>query len=92
MFGLAIKTSWVKFANTLRLRMLLRMSELTIKPGFFQPNLDLTKAAEPAGFLTTDALVQPGYTNSTGKGNPFWQRFYDLVVARFRALEIFGPQ
>ncbi len=76
MFG-GDKTLWVQFANTVRLRMLLRMSELTTKPDFFQSNLDLTKN-ETAGFLTTDALVQPGYTNSTGKGNPFWERFYDL--------------
>ncbi len=76
MFG-GDKTKWIQFANTVRLRMLLRMSELTTKPAFFQPNLDLTKN-EAAGFLSTDALVQPGYTNSTGKGNPFWQRFYDL--------------
>lgn len=76
MFG-GSKTSWVKFANTIRLQMLLRMSQLTTKPAFFQPNLALT-VAEPAGFLTTDALVQPGYVNSTGQGNPFWQRFYNL--------------
>ena len=76
MFG-GDKTKWVQFANTVRLRMLLRMSELTAKPAFFQPNLDLTKN-EAAGFLTADALVQPGYSNSSGKGNPFWQRFYDL--------------
>ncbi|MEO7562070.1 MAG: SusD/RagB family nutrient-binding outer membrane lipoprotein [Ferruginibacter sp.] len=77
MFG-GDKTLWVKFANTVRLRMLLRMSELTAKPAFFQQNLDLTKN-ESAGFLTTDALVQPGYVNSSGKGNPFWQRFYNLT-------------
>ncbi len=71
------KTRWVQFANTIRLRMLLRMSELATKPAFFQPNLDLTKN-EPVGFMTSDVTVQPGYTNSTGKGNPFWQRFYDL--------------
>lgn len=71
------KTSWVKFANTIRLEMLLKMSQLTTKPAFFQPNLALT-VAEPGGFLTTDALVQPGYVNSTGQGNPFWQRFYNL--------------
>ncbi|MEO7767802.1 MAG: SusD/RagB family nutrient-binding outer membrane lipoprotein [Ferruginibacter sp.] len=71
------KDLWVQFANTVRLRMLLRMSELPTKPAFFQPNIDLTKN-EAAGFLATDALVQPGYVNSTGKGNPFWQRFYDL--------------
>ena len=76
MFG-GIQSKWVQFANTLRLRMLLRMSELASKPAFFQPNLDLTKN-ESEGFLTQDALVQPGYTNSAGKANPFWQRFYDL--------------
>lgn len=71
------QTSWIQFANTVRLRMLLRMSELGTKPTFFQLNLDLAKN-EPAGFLKKDALVQPGYTNSAGKGNPFWERFYDL--------------
>lgn len=76
MFG-GNKTLWVKFANTIRLEMLLRMSQLTTKPAFFQPNVALT-VAEPAGFLTTDAVVQPGYVNSTGQGNPFWQRFYNL--------------
>jgi len=76
MFG-GDKTKWVQFANTLRLRMLLRMSQLTTKPDFFQSNVTLT-ANESAGFLTTDAVVQPGYVNSTGQGNPFWQRFYNL--------------
>lgn len=76
MFG-GDKTLWVQFANTIRLEMLLRMSQLATKPDFFQPNLALT-TAEPAGFLTTDALVQPGYLNSAGQGNPFWQRFYNL--------------
>ena len=76
MFG-GDKTKWVQFANTVRLRMLLRMSELAAKPAFFQTNLDLTKN-EAAGFITADALVQPGYSNSAGKGNPFWQRYYDL--------------
>lgn len=76
MFG-GDKILWVQFANTIRLEMLMKMSQLSTKPGFFQPNMDLTKA-EPAGFLTTDALVQPGYLNSAGQGNPFWQRFYNL--------------
>jgi hypothetical protein len=77
MFG-GDKTSWIQFANTVRLNMLLRMSEMATKPVFFQPNVDLTKN-ESAGFLTTDALVDPGYVNSTGKGNPFWQRFWNLT-------------
>lgn len=72
------QTLWIQFANTVRLRMLLRMSELAAKPAYFQPNLDLTKN-QTEGFLSVDALVQPGYVNSTGKGNPFWQRFYNLT-------------
>ena len=48
MFG-GDKTSWIQFANTVRLNMLLRMSELATKPDFFQPNVDLTKN-ESAGF------------------------------------------
>jgi hypothetical protein len=77
MFG-GDKTSWIQFGNTVRLNMLLRMSEMAAKPDFFQPNVDLTKN-ESAGFLTKDALVNPGYVNSTGKGNPFWQRFWNLT-------------
>lgn len=76
MFG-GDKTSWIQFANTVRLEMLLRMSQLNTKPAFFQSNLDATKS-EPEGFLTEDALVNPGYVNSAGQGNPFWQRFYNL--------------
>ncbi len=77
MFG-GDKDSWVQFANTVRLEMLLRMSQLATKPDFFQTNLTLTQN-EPDGFLTSDALVQPGYLNSSGQGNPFWQRFYNLT-------------
>ena len=76
MFG-GDKTLWVQFANTVRLRMVLRMSQLSTPPDFFQTAKAAT-AAETAGFLTEDALVQPGYVNSTGQGNPFWQRFYNL--------------
>ncbi|HEY2721341.1 MAG TPA: SusD/RagB family nutrient-binding outer membrane lipoprotein, partial [Chitinophagaceae bacterium] len=76
MFG-GDKTSWIRFANTVRLEMILRMSQLQTKPDFFQTAVTAA-AAEPNGFLTDDALVQPGYVNSAGQGNPFWQRFYNL--------------
>jgi hypothetical protein len=78
MFG-GDKTLWVQFANTVRLGMVLRMSQMATKPDFFQPNLTAT-VSDSAGFLTTDALVQPGYINSAGQGNPFWQRFYNLSM------------
>jgi hypothetical protein len=71
------KNKWMQFANTVKLRMLIRMSEMATKPAFFQAELNTVKA-DPAGFLTTDALVQPGYSNATAKGNPFWQRYFDV--------------
>src|SRR5690348_8468743 len=75
--------------------MLLRMSQMAATPDFFQPNLALTQS-EPDGLLTADAVVQPGYTNSSGQGNPFWQRFYHLTgglvssFGDFWAANIFG--
>ncbi len=71
------KTKWMKFANTVKLRMLMRMTEMTAKPAFFASEL-ATVVADPNGFLTADALVQPGYSNATGKGNVFWQRYFDV--------------
>ncbi len=71
------KTLWLKFANSIKLRMLIRMSEMTSKPPYFNAEL-ATVAADPNGFLTTDALVQPGYQNSPGKANPFWQIYFDI--------------
>lgn len=67
-------TNWVRLANTLRLRILLRQS--------FVPELDAYVRAEmtklqnsPDGFLTIDAQVQPGYLQTAGKQNPFWNRY-----------------
>ena len=66
-------SQWVRFANTLKLRMLLRISGV--------PSLS-TYASEKfagfdvsGGFLTEDALVNPGYTESAGKQNPYWDRY-----------------
>lgn len=57
---------WTKFANTVKLRLLLRQSQV---------NEAAAKAAAAklsGGFLTEDATVNPGYLNSAGKTNPFW--------------------
>jgi len=61
-------TKWKKFANTLKLRMLIRMSGV--------PALSATAAAKFAaldltlGFITDDAIVNPGYVKD--KPNPTW--------------------
>lgn len=57
---------WINFANTVKLRLLLRQSEVNGAAAQTQA------AALSGGFLTADADVNPGYLNSAGKTNPFW--------------------
>ena len=56
--------SWIKFANTIKLRLILRSNG---KVAFTNKNFNA------AGFLTDDALVNPGYTQTAGKQNPTWE-------------------
>jgi hypothetical protein len=66
-------TLWIKLANTIRLRILLRQSEL---PGF-NPTAELAKITDNGGVLMSGqtADVNPGYENAVGKQNPFYARF-----------------
>lgn len=60
--------AWKKYANTLKLRMLLRLSAKSEFDGFVSQgfaNLDLT-----LGFLDDDAIVDPGY--ELNRPNPAW--------------------
>ena len=56
-------TKWKQFANTLKLRLLIHGNG---KVTFANTTFDA------AGFLTTDALVNPGFTRDNGKQNPKW--------------------
>jgi hypothetical protein len=70
LFG-GVNTNWAKFANSLRLRLLLRQTEMSGRSAYIQQ--EITKIVNNgAGFLTINAGVNPGYTNSTGKQNPFY--------------------
>jgi hypothetical protein len=72
MFG-GSKTLWEQFANTVKLRVLLRQA----------PNGDQNYVAseiakivqQGSGFLTVDALVQPGFSNLPTKQNPFYNDY-----------------
>jgi hypothetical protein len=59
-------TRWIQFANTIKLRLVLRAAG---KVSFTNTNFDA------AGFLTDDAVVNPGYGRVDGKQNPFWNSF-----------------
>jgi hypothetical protein len=60
-------TNWKKFANTLKLRLIIRASSVLQFP-------NTTFSSD--GFLTTDAIVNPGYTlaqaSSGSQVNPSW--------------------
>ena len=62
MFG-GNMTNWKRFANTLKLRLIIRASETAqfSNTGF-----------SPDGFLTDDAIVNPGYALANGQVNPSW--------------------
>jgi Starch-binding associating with outer membrane/Susd and RagB outer membrane lipoprotein len=56
-------TQWKRLANTLKLRILIRGAG----------KIDFAnKTFSSDGFLTTDALINPGYTRDNGKQNPAW--------------------
>ncbi|UOR05687.1 SusD/RagB family nutrient-binding outer membrane lipoprotein [Hymenobacter aerilatus] len=65
--------NWVKFANTLKLRILIRQSFVPTLNDYVKS--EIAKLQSSDGFITTDVLVQPGYLQTTGKQNPFWNRY-----------------
>jgi len=73
--------SWKQFANSLRLRILLRESQTgdaTLNASVATQLAALqneTSAATADGFITADVVVQPGYLQSSGKQNPFYNRY-----------------
>ena len=73
-----VKNLWLQFANTLKLRMLLRLSEMATKPSYFASELNIV-ANDASGFLTVDATVNPGYLNTAGKLSPFYGANYSAT-------------
>ncbi len=65
-------TNWIKFANTLKIRILNRQSDMTGRDAYIQTELAAI-ASEGHGYITTDVGVNPGYIpKNTGKQNPMW--------------------
>jgi hypothetical protein len=64
---------WKKLANTIRLRILLRQSEVSGKVPYIQAEMAKI-VANGAGFLGSgeNALVNPGYKNVDGQQSPLW--------------------
>ncbi|MDP4246470.1 MAG: SusD/RagB family nutrient-binding outer membrane lipoprotein [Bacteroidota bacterium] len=64
---------WILLANTLKLRLLIRQSEIS----GFNPSADIAKILAKGGVLMAgqSVSVNPGYSNQAGKQNPFYANF-----------------
>lgn len=65
---------WKKLANTIKLRILIRQSGMADKQAYIQEQFAVI-ANEGSGFLTEDAIINPGFTNQVDKRSPFWESF-----------------
>ena len=68
---------WLKFANTLKLRILVNQADMSGRTAYITGALATTPstAADYMG-VGDGALANPGYLNSANKMNPFWENFY----------------
>jgi hypothetical protein len=66
---------WAKFANTIKLRMLVHQSGMAGRDSYIKTAIATTASV---GYLGAgeSALSNPGYVNSDGKMNPFYATFY----------------
>ncbi len=68
---------WWKFANTLKLRILVNQSGMTGRTAYISSAI-ATTAHSAADYISVGegAMLNPGYVQSSGKMNPFWETFY----------------
>ncbi len=63
---------WIKFANTIKVRILTRQSDMTGREAYIKDELANIKA-EGSGFITADVGVNPGFVvKESGKQNIIW--------------------
>lgn len=69
---------WKRFANTLKLRILMHQANMSGRTTYITNALATTASV---GFLGEGegAMVNPGYTNSEGKMNIFYETFYNAA-------------
>ena len=65
------QSKWIAFANTLKLRLLIRQSEVA----GFDPSAEITRILNAGGVLGVgqSISVNPGYANDVNKQNPYYQ-------------------
>ena len=84
-------SKWQKFANSLKLKILLRQSEVTANASYITAELAKIKASG-YGFLGAgeNAGVNPGYLKSSGKLSPFWGTYgYSETDVNVEAYQVY---
>ncbi len=81
---------WIKFANSLKMRILMRQSRIAGRSTYIIPQIQKI-LTEGSGFLDAgqDFAVNPGYIASDGKQNPLYDRFGYAASGSRRALSRF---
>jgi len=69
-------TKWAMFANTLKLRILMNQADMTGRGAYITSKLATTASVGYMG-AGQGAWVNPGYLQTSGKMNPFWERFWN---------------
>ena len=80
-------TNWIRFANSLKLRILIRQSKVAGKDAYISTEINKA-AATTEGFLQAgqDVTSNPGYLATDGKTNPFYDRWGYDANGTIRAL------
>lgn len=66
---------WIRFANTVKLRILVRQSDMAGKSSYIQTEIAAINT-EGSGYITTDVGVNPGFQNKVAdKQNLIWDYF-----------------
>ncbi len=70
-------TNWKKFANSVKLRILIRQSNMSGRDAYIKAELSKI-ATEGSGYISSDVGVNPGYAKEEDKQSPVWNYFgYD---------------
>ena len=62
---------WKQFANSLKLRILVRQASMDGRGPYIQEEVDAI-VAEGSGFIEQEVAVNPGFLKEAGKQNPIW--------------------
>jgi len=67
-------TKWKQLANTIKLRILVRQSDMAGRDAYLSTEFNKIKA-EGSGFIAEDVLSNPGYANQANQQSPFWASY-----------------